>query len=87
MPFREQVRDAKAMPRISLIVPVEDLALIDEVATPNRTAFMVAASREAALRVRREREARELAEILDARADDDRDLLVEFEGTTADGLR
>lgn len=81
------MRDAKAMPRISLIVPVEDLALIDEVATPNRTAFMVAASREAALRVRREREDRELAEILDARADDDRDLLVEFEGTTADGLR
>jgi len=63
------------------------LALIDEVATPNRTAFMVTASREAALRVRREREDRELAEILDARADDDRDLLAEFDGTTADGLR
>jgi hypothetical protein len=74
------------MPRISLIVPEDDLALIDEVAAPNRTAFMVAASREAALRARRERDDRELAAILDASADADRELLAEFDGTAADGI-
>lgn len=74
------------MPRISLLVPDDDLDLIDSVATPNRTTFMVAAAREAALRVRRERENRELAAILDASADEDGLLLAEFDGTAADGL-
>ena len=74
-----------AMAKISMIVPDADLALIDEVATPNRTAFMVAAAREAALRIRRRRDDAELARILDESAADDRALLDEFDGTAGDG--
>ena len=73
------------MAKISLVVPDADLALIDEVATPNRTAFMLAASREAALRVHRERDDAEIARILDENAPEDRALLEEFAGALADG--
>jgi len=74
------------MAKISMVVPDADLAIIDEVAAPNRTAFMLAAAREAALRIRRERDDVEIARILDESADEDRALLEEFAGTAADGL-
>ena len=73
------------MAKISLLVPDADLAFIDEVAAPNRTAFMLAASREAALRVHRERDDAEIARILDENVPEDRALLDEFAGTVADG--
>jgi uncharacterized protein (DUF1778 family) len=72
--------------RISMVIPDEDLALIDAAASPNRTAFMLSAAREAARRVLREREDAELARILDESADEDRALLEEFSGLMADGL-
>ena len=74
------------MAKISMVVPDVDLALIDEVASPNRTAFMVAAAKAAAIRVLRQREDEEIARILDESADEDRALLEEFSGTLADGL-
>jgi hypothetical protein len=74
------------MAKISMVVPDADLALIDEVASPNRTAFMVAAAKAAAMRVLRQREDAEIARILDESADEDRALLEEFSGTLADGL-
>ena len=72
--------------KISLVVPDEDLALIDAVAEPNRTAFMIKAAKEAALRVQREREDREIARICEESAERDRFLADEFSGTIADGL-
>ncbi|MBV8644429.1 MAG: hypothetical protein JO225_10990 [Candidatus Eremiobacteraeota bacterium] len=74
------------MAKISMVIPDADLAIIDEVAAPNRTAFMLAAAREAALRLRRQREDAEIARLLDEGADEDRALLDEFAGTLADGL-
>ena len=74
------------MAKISMVVPDADLALIDEVASPNRTAFMVAAAKAAAMSVLRQREDAEIARILDESADEDRALLEEFSGTLADGL-
>lgn len=74
------------MAKISMVVPDADLALIDEVAAPNRTAFMLAAAREAAVRIRRQRDDAEIARILDASAENDRAILAEFAATTADGL-
>jgi hypothetical protein len=74
------------MAKISMIVADADLALIDEVATPNRTAFMVQASKQAAARVLEDRLNAEIARCLAESADDDRALLEEFAGVTADGL-
>jgi len=74
------------MTRISMLIPDDDLALIDSVASPNRTAFMVSAAREAAKRLARRREDEELVRILDERAGEDRALLAEFDGTMADGV-
>jgi fructose-specific component phosphotransferase system IIB-like protein len=74
------------MAKISMLIPDADLAVIDEVASPNRTAFMLAAAKEAALRIQRARADAEVARILNESADEDRALLEEFAGTTADGL-
>lgn len=74
------------MPKISLVVPDEELAAIDEVAAPNRTAFMLAAAREAVARVRRQRVENEIARCLQETAADDAALLSDFDGVTADGL-
>lgn len=74
------------MAKISLVIPDADLSAIDAVAPSNRTAFMLAAVREAVQRINREREDRELARILDESAEEDADLLAEFSGTVADGL-
>lgn len=74
------------MIRISMLIRDEDLALIDSAAAPNRTAFMVAAAKEAALRIRRQREDEEIAHICAETAGRDRDLAEEFGTTAADGL-
>ena len=75
------------MAKISMLVADADLAVIDEVATPNRTAFMVQASKQAAARVLEARLNAELARCLAETADDDLALLVEFAAVTADGVR
>lgn len=72
--------------KISMLIPDDDLALIDAVAEPNRTAFMIRASKEAALRVQREREDAEIARICTESAERDRALAEESAGTAADGL-
>ncbi len=69
-----------------MLVSNEDLAIIDAAAAPNRTAFMVTAAREAALRVRRFREDAEIEAIMRENAADDAALAAEFEGTLEDGL-
>ena len=76
----------RSMPRVSMLISDDDLALIDAAASPNRTAFMVAAAKEAAERIRRAREDDEIATICAATADRDRDLAAELSGTLADGL-
>ncbi|MDB5041071.1 MAG: hypothetical protein JWN27_1797 [Candidatus Eremiobacteraeota bacterium] len=74
------------MAKISMVIPDADLAVIDEVASPNRTAFMLSAAKEAAVRILRERADAQVARILSESADEDRALLQEFVGTLADGL-
>jgi hypothetical protein len=74
------------MAKISMLIPDADLALIDEVASPNRTAFMLGAAKEAAARIQRARADAQVARILNESADEDRALLEEFVGTVADGL-
>jgi hypothetical protein len=69
-----------------MLLSEEDLAIIDAAATPNRTAFMVAAAREAALRVRRAREDAEIEAIMRENADHDVALASEFDCTLEDGL-
>jgi DNA-binding FrmR family transcriptional regulator len=74
------------MARISMVVPDEDLAAIDQVASPNRTAFMIAAAREAVARLHRQRLDAEIARCLAETASDDLELAEEFARTVADGL-
>jgi uncharacterized protein (DUF1778 family) len=75
------------MPRISLLIADEDLAIIDAAANPNRTAFMVAAAKEVAQRVQRVRDDAEVARICQEHADEDRALAAEFASTLPDGLK
>jgi len=72
--------------KISMVIPDADLALIDEVAEPNRSAFMLAATKEAALRKHRERLDAEIDRCLDETADEDRRLAADFDGVAGDGL-
>jgi hypothetical protein len=74
------------MPRISMLLSEEDLAIIDAAAKPNRTAFMVAAARDAAIRIRRAREDAEIESIMRENADHDAALAAEFDCTLEDGL-
>jgi hypothetical protein len=74
------------MPRISMLISDEDLAIIDAAASPNRTAFMVAAAKEVSARVRRAREDAEIEAIMRENADLDVALAAEFESTLSDGL-
>ena len=76
---------ADVMAKISMIVPDEDLAAIDAVASPNRTAFMLQAAREAVARLQRQRLNDEIARCLAETAADDVALLDEFAGVAADG--
>jgi DNA-binding FrmR family transcriptional regulator len=74
------------MKRISMLIHPDELAAIDEVASPNRTAFMLAAVRESVDRVRRERLQAEIDACLAETADEDLSLADEFSGTAGDGL-
>jgi hypothetical protein len=74
------------MPRISMLLSDEDLAIIDAAASPNRTAFMVAAAKEVALRIQRVREDAEIEAIMRENAAEDAALAEEFESTLGDGL-
>ena len=74
------------MAKISMIIPDADLIAIDEVASPNRTAFMLEATRQAVARIKRERLEIEIALCLAETAGDDPVLLEEFAGVAADGL-
>lgn len=74
------------MAKISMVIPDEDLAQIDAVASPNRTAFMLQAAKEAAARRQRELLDAEIARCLEETAEDDRLLAIEFAGVVGDGL-
>jgi hypothetical protein len=74
------------MPRISMLLSDEDLAIIDAAAAPNRTVFMVAAAREAAMRIRRARADDEIESIMRENAENDAALAAEFDSTLEDGL-
>jgi hypothetical protein len=74
------------MAKISMVVPDEDLRAIDEVAAPNRTAFILNAAREAVARLHRAKLDAEIARCLAETAHDDVELLAEFAGVAADGL-
>lgn len=74
------------MPRISLLVSDEDLAIIDAAASPNRSAFMVGAAKEVAARIHRARIDAEVAAAVAESAEDDLRLAREWECTLMDGL-
>ncbi len=74
------------MIRISMLIPDAELAEIDAVATPNRTAFMLAATREAVSKKKRQQLDDEIARCLEESASEDRALADEFCATAADGL-
>jgi SOS-response transcriptional repressor LexA len=69
-----------------MLISDEDLAIIDAAASPNRTAFMVAAAKDVAARVRRVREDSEIEAIMRENAADDAAIAAEFESTLSDGL-
>jgi hypothetical protein len=73
------------MPRISIFVPAGDLAIIDSVAASDRSHFIAAAARDAAMRVRRNRIDEEIESIMRATADHDVALAAEFACTLVDG--
>lgn len=74
------------MAKISMLIPDADLALIDEVAKPNRTAFMIRSALDAAARARRQRDDAEVGRICAETAKRDRKLAREFEPVLGDGL-
>jgi hypothetical protein len=69
-----------------MVIPDDDLALIDAAAEPNRTAFMLSAAKELAVRRHRERLDEEIARCLAETASEDRALAAEFAGVVGDGL-
>jgi hypothetical protein len=74
------------MPKISMLIPDDQLALIDAQADGNRTAFMIAAAVEQAKRVKRRRMDAEIAASVRASDDDDFTVYAEWEGVVGDGL-
>jgi hypothetical protein len=74
------------MTRISMLIPPDELADIDEVAVPNRTAFMLRVVKEAVARLKQERLQNEISACLLETADEDLELTEEFSATAADGL-
>ena len=69
--------------KISMTIPEEDLALIDEFSGGNRTAFMVAASTERARQLRRQAIDADIARCL---ADDLSELAADWDVVVAEGL-
>jgi hypothetical protein len=74
------------MSKISMFISPEALALIDEVAVPNRTAFMIEAALDAARRRRRELEDAEIAWICTEGSERDQAITQEFVNTLDDAL-
>jgi hypothetical protein len=69
-----------------MLISDEDLAVIDAAASPNRTAFMVAAAKEVARRIQRVNDDAEIEAIMRENAADDAALAEEFASTLGDGL-
>jgi len=69
-----------------MLIPDDQLALIDAQADGNRTAFMIAAAVEQAKRVKRRRMDAEIAASVRASDDDDFTVYAEWEGVVGDGL-
>jgi hypothetical protein len=69
-----------------MLISDEDLAVIDAAASPNRTAFMVAAAKELARRIQRVKDDVEIEAIMRENADHDAALAEEFASTLGDGL-
>ena len=74
------------MAKISMVIADEDLAMIDAVAEPNRTAFMVAAAKQAAAKRHTERLDAVVASCLAETALEDIALAEDFAGVAGDGL-
>jgi len=74
------------MPKISMFISEKDLAAIDAVAEPNRTAFMVDAARKAVKIQQARRLESDIIACLHETAEDDVALCREFSGTVADGV-
>jgi hypothetical protein len=74
------------MAKISMLVPDEALAEIDESSNGNRTAFMIAAALERARKIRRKRVDDEIAESCARNAESDLEVFRDWECTIGDGL-
>jgi homoserine kinase len=74
------------MAKISMLIPDEQLAVIDAQAGGNRTAFMIAAALERAKRLRRQRMDDEIAASVRASDADDSVVYDQWEATIGDGL-
>jgi hypothetical protein len=74
------------MPKISMLIPDDQLSVIDAQAGGNRTAFMIAAAVERAKHLQRARMDAEIAASVRATDDDDFAVYAEWEGAVADGL-
>ncbi len=74
------------MAKITMLIPDDDLALIDGVAQTNRTAFMITAAKDT-LRRHRERLDEEIGTCLAQTAAEDRALATEFAEVAGDGLK
>jgi hypothetical protein len=74
------------MAKISMMVPDDALAEIDESSGGNRTAFMVNAALEQARRIRRQREDEEIRQLCAANATLDAELAREWDSTVGDGI-
>ena len=75
------------MAKISMLVPDDQLAVIDAHAGGNRTAFMIAAAVERAKVIKRERMDAEIAASVRASDDDDFVVYSEWESVVGDGLQ
>jgi uncharacterized protein (DUF1778 family) len=74
------------MPKISMLIPPEQLAEIDAQAGGNRTAFMIEAAVERAKRLKRERVDAEIEASISSTDDDDFVAYADWKSTLADGL-
>ncbi len=75
------------MPKISMLIPDDQLSLIDAQAGGNRTAFMIAAAVERAKRMQRELMDAEIAASVRASDDDDFAVYADWEGAIGDGIK
>lgn len=69
-----------------MLIPPEELAAIDEVASPNRTAFMLRVVSETVARLKQEQRENGVSASCLETADEDLELTRESSATTADGL-